>query len=342
MRPMKILSSLIILPTFSVLVSCSNPPKPEPAARQAHDPLAAYPHELYITFIGSGDTQAAAEKNAIAGIAQSIQVDVNSQQQLIEQYFESGPELQLKQMATFSREIGLKTEQNLKNINIGKTWFSQEDGRYNALAYMDRSGTARIYDRELEEIDKDVSYYFQKSQQNENKLTRLAYLNKAFSLAVQRDIMAEQLNTITLGAERFSPTVAMAELTSARQESTGTVDVQLRLDCGNHDDLCSAVRQVLQTFGFKTVDDRADVLVIGQWTLQHLQREGFFVRWHIDLHFQDTSTGKVFLTYSAEDREGHTSYAEAERRATTRAAAEIRIQLYAKIDDYFDSLLAEK
>ena len=337
---------LIVL--FLTLVACGaaqkQPPKKSVSERFAEkvDPQSLYPNELYITATGSGDTQDKANKNAINGVAQVIKVDLKSQQQLVEKYFETGAgkDMLLEATSTFTSQIELITEQTLKNVNIGKTWLSQEDGRYYAFAYMDRAETAEIYTRDIANIDGEISIYYGKFISATDKLTKLAYLHKALNLSAQREAMNEQLTTITQGARSIPPAVKSTDLISARFELTKQIKVKFELDYEKWDEFAVAVEDVLASFGFQIVDVDPDVLVSGKMTMERLERKGFFIRWFVELHFTDVAAGTEFLTYDDDDREGHKSYAEAERRAASHLSRTIKKNLYRKFEDYLNSLMA--
>jgi len=339
---------LCLIVLFLTLVACGaaqkQPPKKSVSERFAEkvEPQSLYPNELYITATGSGDTQDKANKNAINGVAQVIKVDLKSQQQLVEKYFETGAgkDMLLEAASTFTSQIELVTEQSLKNVNIGKTWLSQEDGRYYAFAYMDRAETAEIYSKDIANIDNEISIYYGKFGSATDKLTKLAYLHKALNLSAQREAMNEQLTTITQGARSIPPAVKPTDLISARFELTKQIKVKFELDYEKWDEFAVAVEDVLTSFGFQIVDADPDVLVSGKMTMERLERKGFFIRWFVELHFTDVAAGTEFLTYDDDDREGHKSYAEAERRAASRLSKTIKKNLYRKFEDYLNSLMA--
>jgi len=201
---------LCLIVLFLTLITCAAPRKQTPQKSVSErfaekvDPQSLYPNELYITATGSGDTQDIANKNAVNGVAQVIKVDLKSQQQLVEKYFETGvgKDMLLEAASTFTSQIELVTEQSLKNVNIGKTWLSKDDGRYNAFAYMDRAETAEIYTKDITSIDNEISIYYGKFISSTDKLTKLAYLHKALNLSAQREAMNEQLTTKPVGSER--------------------------------------------------------------------------------------------------------------------------------------------
>ena len=308
------------------------------------DPAKQYPHEWYIAATSSGDTEDIAKSKAIAGIAQVIKVDLNSQQKLVQEYHETGTgsDMNLQMQSTFSRDIELVTEQTLKNVFIGKTWFSDNDGLYYAFAYMNRSETSDILIVDLEKIDAEISIYFAKFEKELDKMSKLAYLSKALNLAIKRDLISEQLSTISLGAKSFTPSVKPAELAAARHDFTKKFKIKLELHYKDWDEFKSAVTEVLGSFGFQIVETEPDVLVTGKLAMERLERKQKCVRWYVELHFVDASSLSEFFTYSDDDRECRKSYSEAERLAATRLSAEIRKKLYRQFDDYLNSLMTVK
>jgi hypothetical protein len=334
---------LIAMMTVPVLVLCGHAQKSvEKKTSLLDDPMVRYPNEMYIAAVSSGDTPEAAKDRAISEVAMVIQADINLQQQLIEQYLETGVNFDMERKTEFNRQIEITTRQNLKNVNIGKTWLSDQDGRYYAVAYLDRMETSEIYQNELAGLDSEIKIYYDKTLASSEKLTRLAYINKAIELAVQRDVMANQLNTISLGDESFTPQVKPSELSDARRQITKDIKVKLDLNYGDWSELPGAVSEVLQSYGFNLADTNPDILVTGSLRMEQLERKGYFIRWFVDLHFKDLSTDTEFITYTEDDREGSTSFSEAERRGAMRMAGEVKKNLYQRLDSYFKSLMVSK
>ena len=337
---------IFIILLVPLLMMCGHARKTAETPKKSifDDPLGRYPNSAFIAAVGSGDTQEAAKERAISDVAKVIEVDINAQQQLVEEYLESGTadDMQLQRKSSFSRQINLTTQQSLKNVNIGKTWMSNEDGRYYAVAYLDRMETAEIYKQELATIDQQVSDYYTESQKAPEKLNQLAYINKAISLAVQRDAMASQLNTISQGLDTFTPTISPSKLAKTRRLITQNITVKPELTFEKYEEFPGAVGEVLQAFGFQLTNGEPDVLVTGSLKMEQLERQGYFVRWSVDLHFKDAASNTEFLTYTDDDREGSTSYGEAERRAAIRMSSAIKKKLYDRLQDYFDSLVASK
>ncbi len=339
---LSLIMKIVALPLlFALLLACGGQAQKvskESKSSLFDDPTKRYPNEMYITAVSSGDTPEIAKDRAIADVAKVIKADINSQQLLIEEYIETGIEMELDRKSSFTRQIDITTEQTLKNVNIGKTWRDEADGRYYAVAYLDRLDTSEIYKADLADMETKIKSYYDKAGSKTDKLARLAYVNKAISLAIQRDMMIEQLNTISQGAYSFTPTVKAPELSSLRRRITGDINVKLDLNSGGYDEFPGAVSEVLQAYGFGLSEGQPDVIVKGSMRMEELERKGHFVRWFVDLHFTDTANNTEFVTYTDDDREGSNSMGEAKRRAALRMVKVVKKNLYDRLDSYFDSL----
>jgi hypothetical protein len=309
-------------PTKSIKAEISERP------RWIDDPQRMYPFEMYIAAVGSGDTPEAAKSNAIAGVSTVFRADVKAGKYLEETYFETGTDkdLTLKKTSSVLNKIKITTEQSLKNIVVGKTWLSPTDARHYALAYIDRDETMDIYLNDIKIMDGEVSVYFDKYRQATNDvspLTRLAYINKAVVGAASRDILIRQFNTLSQGQAGYTPKVAPSDLVTARHEARRNVRVRLDMEKVEWPEIENSVREVLQSFGFSNVKQDGEYILSGKYAIEHLDRDGFFVRWHIDLHLKEAASQREFLTFSDGGREGHQSFPEAERRAARIARKNI-------------------
>jgi len=345
---MRIISGIMLVLLLIMALGCSsakNPKiKPTERPRWVDDPGRMYPFEMYISSVGTGDTPEAARNNAITGVAQVFKLDIKAQESILENYFETGTdkELSMTRSSSVTKQINVTTNQNLKNVVIDKTWFSRKDARHYALAYIDRDQTAEIYLNDIKKADDDVVTYFNKfrdTDESVSKMTRLAYLNKSMGQAASRDVLTQQLSTLSRGEASYTPKVPPTELISARNEARQRIKVSLKLEENKWPEFENMVREVLQSFGFSVVQDNSDFIVTGGLTMEHLDREGFFVRWQLDLHMSEKATQTEFLTYSDGGREGHQSFSEAERRAARTAKDKIKSNFYKKIEDYLSSLI---
>jgi len=340
---------IILILMMLIFIGCSSGQnlKSKPSERPiwVDDPGRMYPFELYISAVGTGDTPGAARNNAITGVAQVFKLDIKAQEDIIENYFETGSDkdLNLKRSSNVTKQINVTTDQNLKNVVIDKTWFSTSDARHYALAYIDRDESSEIYLKDIKKADEEVATYFNKLQWDKSgvsRMTRLAYLNEAMNRAASRDILIQQLSTLSQGEVSYTPTIPPTELIAARNEARREIRVALRLEKSEWSEFDNAVRDVLQSFGFSIVPDNPEYVVNGGLSMSKLEREGFFIRWQIDLHMSEAANGAEFLTYSDEGREGHQSYSEAERRAARTAKSKVNGEFYKKINDYLSSMIA--
>ena len=306
------------------------------------DPAGEYPVEKYIVSVGSGDTRESAGNNARGEIAKVIQLEIKVKEKIVDDVIETGAgeALDMKRSSRIYSRVNVQTDQSLKNVNIAKMWLSEEDARYYALAYLDRNATADIYRVELAKVDSEVSSYVQGARECRDKVTRLAFLQKALLQAAYRDILAQQMLTITEGRARFRPDVAYADLVNTREELLTGVGVKVALDDSGWEEFGSSVKEVLASHGFQIVQSDPDILLTGKLIMTQLKRKGFHIGWYVELHLKDVASRTEFLTFSEEGREGHRSYPEAERLAIRSVREKILKDFDRKIDDHLNSLIS--
>jgi hypothetical protein len=320
----------------SDVLVCASEEKP----RWVDNPREEYPDELYIAGVGSGDTLEKAKDNARAEVAKVIRLDINVQQKIVDTYLETGTgeDLDMKRSTDFVNRVNVATEQSLKNVKIEKTWLLKESAQYYALALIDRKETAAIYAREVKKKDGEVTSYVTSAKEAGNRLAKLAFLRKAIVCAVDRDILSEQLATISGGTVHFTHSISRADLIREKERLSRMTGVQVDLDFGNWDEFPNTLKKVLENNGFRIVNDDPDVVVTGRLAIEKLERKGYFVRWYYELHMKEVASGSEFLTIDDSGREGHRSYPEAEDRAVRTACAQLERDMTRKLDDYFQSL----
>ena len=172
---------LFIILILLVFLGCSSgqnlKTKPSERPRWVDDPGRMYPFEMYISSVGTGDTPEAARNNAITGVAQVFKLDIRAQEDIIENYFETGTdkELNMKRSSSVTKQISVTTDQNLKNVVVDKTWYSAVDARHYALAYIDRDQSSEIYLTDIKKADKEIAVYFDKFKVTDEKISKLAF-----------------------------------------------------------------------------------------------------------------------------------------------------------------------
>jgi hypothetical protein len=301
-----------------------------------------FPRESYLSSIGIGDSPEAARNSAMVNISQMIEVDIKSQQNVIEQYFETGTDKNLNMLrsSNLSHTASMVTKQSLKNVVVARTWYSKEDARHYALAYIDRSETSAIYVSEIERLDGLVQSYYAGYKSAESKLTRLAYLDRAISNAVERDIFRRQLATIAASPSEYAVSVSPSELIQARHQLQQGLRISLKVNDVGWPEFENSVRESLEDIGFKVVTDGADYRVDGHLRIERLDRPEIFVGWYLDLHLVDIVGNSEFLTFNDSGREGHLTVAEAERRAARSVRATIMDKFYKRTVSYLSTLIA--
>ncbi len=334
----------IFVSAFLLLLSSDPGASADDSARPlwVTDPGREFPNELYIAEVGSGDTEEAAKSNVASRIAMVFQSDVMALDEIVNEYWETdaGAVGELAKSTHLREQIAVSTDQKLRNVTFARTWFDRATGRHFALAYLDRAQTTSLYLEELAHLDREATEFFSGFRSHSDKLTRLAFLNKTLSLAAERDLLAGQLLVISQGGSSHESSLKAVRLASARASLRNEISVRIVRDGENRPTFESAVRGVLEGQGFRIVSSGADYEMRAGLTMNRLDRPGKFVGWRAELSLAETASGAELLSCERRGREGHRSFSEAERRAETKARAEVKTALMEAIDGYLGGLLA--
>ena len=236
--------------------------------------------------------------------------------------------------------MAISTDQKLRNVTVSRTWFDRESGRHHALAYLDRDQTTSLYLEELARLDGEATEFFAGFRSHSDKLTRLAFLNRALSLSAERDLLSSQLLVISQGGSSREPQIKAVRLASARASLKKEISVGIALGGTDSPTFESAVRGVMEREGFRVVPSGADYEIRGGLTMNRLDRPGKFIGWRAELRLAESGSGAELLSCERHGREGHRSFSEAERRAETKASGEMKTALTEAIDGYLGGLLA--
>lgn len=302
-----------------------------------HDHEREFPHAFYIADVGAGDTDQSARNSAKAHIAMVFQSEVQAVEKIVKLYWED--EEDVERSTELREQIEVSTQQSLRNVVIAKTWYDPESGRHHALAALDRRETARLYRQDLARLDAEAREHFRRAQAPAERLVRLAFLNRAVALAAARDLLGRQLQVVEPDGTGFQPTVGLAELRASRLEISREIGVRIELDEGTSSKVDATVRAVLQSYGFRLVEENPRYQLRGSFTTTKLARQGHFVGWELSLHLAEVEGGAELATYSRSGREGHTSIPEAQRRAERKACEELRRGFRQELEAYLDALM---
>lgn len=285
-----------------------------------HNPYSKYNKTFYFAAVGNSDTKKGAEKDAYANISKIIQTKITSNESLEQEYVEeTGKEIQTREQ--LNQYTNLQTNQTLKNIKIAKTYYDQNEANYYALAYLNRTETANIYENEISDKSIEINNYYQQYQNASDKLQKLQFLKKALSLTQQNQYLNSQLRVISHTGQTVKLPYNLSKLISEKMQLTNTIQVSITPKGAFKEKLKNYISYALEEVGFSVINTNnynADFELIANFEIQkaNLNRKNlFFVNWYLNIDFINNFTKKSELTFNKSGRSGQINLQQAKQRA---------------------------
>jgi len=216
----------------------------------------------------------------------------------------------------------IQSEQTLKNVKIGDSYFDPNSGEYYVIAYLNRSETEDIYHSEIMQNTQKIDQYYSQYEGGTSKLDKLKYLSNAIELAEQNEILNAQLRIISPSHAGIELKQPLEKLVAERNTFAKTIHV-IVIGSGKYNDyLEDYLKEVFNNFGFMVYASAADADYIDfriESSLSiskiDLDRDEKFVRWELSITILDKVSNAEAVLYTKSDREGHLNLTEAQNRA---------------------------
>ncbi|HHM04329.1 MAG TPA: hypothetical protein ENJ19_01120 [Gammaproteobacteria bacterium] len=316
------------------------PPPPAPLALEdisAPEPdwvseeSFAYPHERYLSAVGSGGTREEAEDAAYSAIARIFQAQVDAAIDVRERArkTEQGGKVRLSTDTEIDRSTTVVTNKTLSNVHIAEVWVDRRHRVTYALAVLDRAQAAAALRNKITAIDGDIDALLQQVSASADKIEAVRNYRRVQRLALEREIYNTDLGTVNGTGQGVSPSVSVTQISNdierlLRKDMRFGVEIK-----GPHGrEIRAALREALTQAGFAVsaggrMADK-DVLLRGKVEFKNADLPRWkFVHWAVNLDLINGHTGKIFGAISRHGREGHLNFAEAETKAVQKLQKEI-------------------
>jgi hypothetical protein len=302
------------------------------------NPKIAYPDNLYLVAVGSGDTRRAAENTASASLSRIFESHIESDERLQDTTRETTTSFE--QSSEFSSDINILSSQTLYNIQHAEAW-KDELARYHAVAYLNRRDTAAIYRDKIEEQTSQVNFLQASAETETNVLKKYATLRAANTHALQAEYLLRQLKVIYPPAvPDATPGYSMNKLREALADTARQIKVSVEVTGDEGQRMTATIQEFITGYGFMigkpTVLDisaKVDVNDTGE------REQGLvFVRYELLLQVKDAS-GNVLVTVRNKGREAHKTLDQAQTRSFRTLETAIKKGAAQRLDAYFDSII---
>jgi hypothetical protein len=305
------------------------------------NPKAVYAENEYLAAVGEGDTRRAAENAAAANLSRIFEAHIESDERLLDTTRETGTSL--VRTTDFTADINILSSQTLYNIQHAEAWTDNE-GRYHAVAYLNRRETAAIYRSKVDELTGRVRFGLDHAEQAGNLLDRYAQLRAAIRSAEKNELLLRQLKVIhPPSASASAPGYSISDLQKALTDTARQIRVQIRIDGDSEGRLTACLEELITRYGF-VVGTPAELEVAGRVAISDTgQRNAdlIFVRYELSVQIKDTD-GNVLAAVNDKGREAHQSQSEARSRSFRTMERSITTEGIQRLDAFFDALTDQR
>jgi len=297
--------------------------------------------------VGESKTKQAAEDAALRDLVGAFRVDVEAITQA-SSLISSAEEKKGKKSSSYSAQIGqiqneIKTNSSIQGlIGIQKEyWSDKKSGKTYALAYMNKKECTARYTALINENERLIETLSKAAETETSTIDACCKLNFAMNLGALTD---NYLNILTVLAPENSgktPAYGSAEAVRSLYNSAASavrVTISVTGGSGNGNDrgsnnssnsdsgngikrISSAIESVLAESGIRTTTAKSNYQLKADFVLKDDETADAahkYSSFELSIELTDKS-GAVLFSFSAEDRQGHTTQAGARQRAIREA-----------------------
>lgn len=336
-------TKLVFFAILFIIYSCSFAQKTVKLEKGAmpdwvNNPYSDYPEQQYIVGVGSGDTRKAAEYDAAGNISRVFKTKIKVDESLVENYLENQDGLTAS--SEMLKKTSVNSEQELKNIKIERAWFSEKEGVYYVLAYLDRAETAKYYKQDIDKNNRMIRQHFEDFQSAENKLHKYGFLKKSLLLTDINDILNQQYQIITFG-KQVPAAVTRNELEKNLTLLKDKITVQLVADAGTPAQVRDYLKEMIGNFGFKMVSGAADFtfqygLEVKDTNIRRANTTG--LSWKLTLRVKDNVNNTTLKAFNLKKRTVAVSKEEARSRMMLKVQKALNKKFFKQFNSYVLSM----
>jgi hypothetical protein len=254
------------------------------------DPYALYPKEKYLAAVGSGDTRADAQREALSGLAQLISVNVSVDLTSRELYRELSSErgLLTDEELELTSTTSLESDQTLLNVRFGEAAVDRT-GTVHIIAFLDREASGRIYLDAVRLHAAQIAELLDAAERAENPLRRFAALAAAQAVGSAYASLVTQLRVISPAMVPASASLySYPDLERRARAAQSELRICLDITGRYREELAAAVSSLMTAEGFSVtpLSPTCDLVVRGQADVAEAQLNPDFatLRWDLQVN----------------------------------------------------------
>ena len=338
-----LLSFLLML----ILSVCGSSPSARTGGQPdwVRDPYNKYDKSAYVAAVGSAADRQAAEKSALGNLVgifgQSIQVDEKvsvSYREAVEKGVTANWSENTAVDNTVSTTAGMDT---LVGAEIGDTWFDGKSTHY-AVAILEKGKAKTAYTDMIKSNQTMINNLINLPDAQKNSLDGYARYQFAAMIA---DINVTYGNLLGfIGA----PQQNLKKGDDYRLEAVGitkAIPVAMRVQNDRSGRIQGAFAKALAELGFNTGGTNSRYVLavnVVSSPVEIANNPNKWSRIEVTANLTDTTSGTVLVPFTFNNREGHTTQAEADNRAILAAERRINQEYAQLVNNYLSQLLPRR
>jgi hypothetical protein len=309
------------------------------------DPYQRFDQQSNIAAVGTGSSRQEAEKNALANLVAIFGQSIQADQAIINTYQEAVKNgVTVGWTDTTSMQNAIKTSASMDTLvgaEIKETWFNSLNTWY-AAAVMEKARSAMLYREMITANQNIINNLITMNQAEKNSLEGFSRYQLAATVA---DVNITYGNVLRVIGAAFPVELVKGDNHRIEaQNITKAIPVVVIVKNDKSGRIQGAFAKAFSDLGFRSGGSNARyVLEVNVVTAEvDLANPNKFARMELSANLTDTSQKVVLLPYNFNNREGHTSYAEAENRVYAAAERKINEEYAKLLSDYLSQLLPER
>lgn len=342
------ISAVLVAAAVIVVTACAGGPAGSPRSRGDEmpawylNPSEVYPDQVYLTAVGTGDTRRAAEQQALAGLSQIFEADIEVDMATRERYREimtarggmSETEVELAQTTN------IRSAQTLLNVQTGEAAVDQ-DSRVHVIAYIERMPTGRLYVDLIEKNGAQVQFFLDQAEARPDPVREYAYVSAAAVVAAANELLRDQLRIIAPAMGQVTRlSYQYEDVLRRRADLASAMRVSVDVAGDDGDRVGGVVRQALGDERFPVSPQDPVLHVRGRVTMEPVELTDDFetVRWVLNLAMSGPD-GSTLFSYDDQGRASGVSVDSATAFAYRDIQQAVERNFVSRLRRYFDGLV---
>ena len=302
---------------------------------------SVYPSEKFIAAIGEGDTLKEAQGNAAASLATIFKVDVEVESSLQSRYAEYSKNgiVSVSEENIMIDNITQSSDQTLMNIKYGET-YTDPNGTTFAVAYLNRAETGNVYRQAIDSNAEVVRHLMDRSSEQSDLLRKYAFLDAAYVVAQNNEVLVEQLAIINPAMRKtLSTGYDLKQLKTDRSDTAENLIFVISISNDTDSRISNIVGDVLTGQGF-SLGKNGNLTVRGSVGIEDVELDNGYdnKKWYLKLDVVDEK-GVTVISFEKNSRSSGVSYSAAEARAFKDMEIVVKKDFLKKLNGYFDSFI---